>query len=138
MRGGAGPQSAQLMANKGVSVVLTGNCGLNAFQTFGAAGIEVITGVSGQVRQAVSQFKSGKLANAAMSRLQIHFGMGRGMGRGRGMGGGRGASPWVSANQSASSSLSKGEELKRLKDQANGLRKQVDAIESAIKVLEKE
>jgi predicted Fe-Mo cluster-binding NifX family protein len=142
--GGAGPQSAQLMANKEVSVVLTGNCGPNAFQTFGAAGIEVITGVSGQVRQAVEQFNSGKLANVAALKVQSHFGMGmgrgmgRGMARGKGMGGGTGTSPWGSANQPESSSLSKREELKRLKDQANELRKQVDAIESAIEALEKE
>jgi predicted Fe-Mo cluster-binding NifX family protein len=35
--GGAGTQSAQLMANKGASVVLTGNCGPKAFRVFGAA-----------------------------------------------------------------------------------------------------
>ncbi|MGB9499116.1 MAG: NifB/NifX family molybdenum-iron cluster-binding protein [Dissulfuribacterales bacterium] len=88
--GGAGIQSAQLMANKGVSVVLTGNCGPNAFQTFGAAGIQVITGVSGLVRQAVEHYKSGALSKSSAPNVQSHFGMGGGMGRGRGMGGGRG------------------------------------------------
>ena len=47
--GGAGVQSAQLMADKGVKTVLTGNCGPNAFQVFGAAGIQVIVGVSGSL-----------------------------------------------------------------------------------------
>jgi predicted Fe-Mo cluster-binding NifX family protein len=104
--GGAGIQSAQLMANKGVSVVLTGNCGPNAFRTFGAAGIQVITGVSGQVRQAVTQYKSGQLAVSTDPSVESHFGMGGGLGtggsmgssigtgggtgRGMGMGGGRG------------------------------------------------
>ncbi len=87
--GGAGIQSAQLMANKNVEVVLTGNCGPNAFQTFGAAGIQVITGVTGQVRQAVQAYKSGAVTNAAGPNVQSHFGMGGGKGRG-GMGGGRG------------------------------------------------
>jgi len=32
--GGAGIQSARLMANKDVSVILTGNCGPNAHKTF--------------------------------------------------------------------------------------------------------
>ena len=93
--GGAGPQSAQMMANEGVSVVLTGNCGPNAFKTFGAAGIEVITGVSGQVRQALEQFRSGNLSKAASTNAQnasgkgMKQGMGRGRGRRRGMGGAR-------------------------------------------------
>ena len=90
--GGAGIQSAQLMANKDVSTVLTGNCGPNAFQTFGAAGIQVITGVGGQVRQAVEQYKSGALSASATPNVQSHsgMGMGRGMGGGGGRGGGRG------------------------------------------------
>jgi predicted Fe-Mo cluster-binding NifX family protein len=147
LRSGAGPQSAQLMANKGISVVLTGNCGPNAFKTFGAAGIEVITGVTGQVRHAVELFKSGKMAKAAESNVQSNIGMGMGrgrgrgmgggMGRGRGMGGGMGCTTWPSVNQPESGPLSKGEELKRLKDQANELRKEVDAIESAIRGMEK-
>ena len=95
--GGAGTQSAQLMAEKGVSTVLTGTCGPNAFQTFGAAGIEVITGVIGKVRQAVQDFSAGALTHTSVPNRQnpVSPGTGGGMGRGidgggRGMGGGGG------------------------------------------------
>ena len=88
--GGAGTQSAQLMAEKGVTSVLTGNCGPNAFRVFGAAGINVITGVTGQVRNAVEQFKSGSLVHSSGPNVESHFGMGGGGGRGTGMGGGGG------------------------------------------------
>jgi len=88
--GGAGIQSAQLMADKGVTIVLTGNCGPNAFKTFSAAGIRIIDSVSGSVRQAVEQFKAGKLTQSSASNVQSHFGMGGGGGRGMGGGGGRG------------------------------------------------
>ena len=85
--GGAGIQSAQLIADRDVSVILTGNCGPNAFQTFGAAGIQVITGVGGIVRQAVEQYKSGALTPSKTPNVQNHSGMGGG---GMGRGGGRG------------------------------------------------
>jgi len=111
--GGAGIQSAQLLAQREVHTVLTGNCGPNAFQTFGAAGIEVITGVSGPVKQAVEQFKAGALSAASGPSVDSKFGlggdasgqkaapqssqptvpgsgMGTGMGRGMRMGGGMG------------------------------------------------
>jgi predicted Fe-Mo cluster-binding NifX family protein len=112
--GGAGIQSAQLMAERGVQVILTGNCGPNAFQTFSAAGVQAIVGVSGPVRQAIEQFKTGALAGAGQANVESHFGVGaggqgyrtvspqsgsgygmgmgggRGTGMGRGMGGGRG------------------------------------------------
>ncbi len=82
--GGVGIQSAQFVASKGVSVVLTGNCGPNAFQAFGTAGIEVKTGVNGQVSDAVSQFKSGQLSNSSEPNVQNHFGMGGDRGTGGG------------------------------------------------------
>lgn len=89
--GGAGIQSAQLMSEKGVKTVLTGNCGPNAFNVFGQAGIQVIVGVSGPVRHAVEQFKAGALSSASSPNVASHFGMGGGGGgMGRGMGGGMG------------------------------------------------
>jgi len=92
---GAGISSAQLMANEGVKVILTGNCGPKAYQVFDAAGIEVITGVSGSVREAIEKYKAGKLKSQGMAddyKVGTPFEWGRGMGRGigRGMGGGRG------------------------------------------------
>ncbi len=88
--GGAGIQSAQMMADKDVTVILTGNCGPNAFRTFGAAGIQVITGVSGTVRDAVEQYNAGKLKPTEEPNVTSHFGMGGGQGMGRGSGRGMG------------------------------------------------
>jgi predicted Fe-Mo cluster-binding NifX family protein len=57
--GGAGIQSGQLMASNQIEAVLTGNVGPNAFQTLQAAGIEIFTGFSGTVREALKQYKEG-------------------------------------------------------------------------------
>jgi predicted Fe-Mo cluster-binding NifX family protein len=62
--GGAGIQSAQLVANKGAEVILAGNCGPNAFQTLSAAGIKVIVGALGTVREAIERYKRGELQPA--------------------------------------------------------------------------
>jgi predicted Fe-Mo cluster-binding NifX family protein len=89
--GGAGIATAQLIAGKGLEAVLTGNCGPNAYQVLSAAGIKVITGVSGKVKDAIQNYKSGKLQVSSQPNVAGHFGMSRGtsMGRGtrRGMGG---------------------------------------------------
>jgi len=97
--GGAGIASAQVVAGKDVKAVLTGNCGPNAYQTLEAAGIQVITGVSGTVRDAIEGYKAGRFEAASGPTVAAHHGMsgpaqvpaGSGAGGGGGCGGGRGA-----------------------------------------------
>jgi predicted Fe-Mo cluster-binding NifX family protein len=73
--GGAGIQSAQLMARKGVKTVLTGNCGPNAHQTLTAAGIEVVVGCGGTVSDAIARFKAGHCQPATAPNVASHTGM---------------------------------------------------------------
>jgi predicted Fe-Mo cluster-binding NifX family protein len=90
--GGAGISAAQSIAGKGVEAVLTGNCGPNAYQVLTPAGIKVITGVSGKVKDVIAKYKLGGYTAAQQANVPGHFGMsaGRGMGGGFGRGGGRG------------------------------------------------
>ncbi len=90
LSGGAGIQSAQFLASKGVEVLITGNIGPNAARTLAAAGIRVIIGQSGTVRQAILDYKEGRLIVTAEANVPGHTGMGGGMGRGSGMGSGMG------------------------------------------------
>jgi predicted Fe-Mo cluster-binding NifX family protein len=55
--GGAGIQAAQWVVGKGVGALLTGSCGPKASAVLEDADIEVISGVSGSVREAVESFK---------------------------------------------------------------------------------
>ena len=102
LSGGAGIQSASFVASKEVKAVLTGNCGPKAMQVFSTAGVNVFTGFSGTVKDAVEQFKKGGLNptteatvaekagvsnNPALGNVQPQN-AGQGMGQGRGMGGG--------------------------------------------------
>ena len=73
--GGVGILSGQLMADKEVKTVLTGSCGPNAFQTLQAAGIKVITGVTGTVQEAIDKFKSGELKAISQANASAHSGM---------------------------------------------------------------
>jgi predicted Fe-Mo cluster-binding NifX family protein len=87
---GAGISAAQVVAGKGVEAVLTGNCGPNAYQVLSPAGIKVITGVSGKVKDVIAEYKLGTYAAAQQASVPGHFGMGTGTGMGGGFGGGGG------------------------------------------------
>jgi len=170
MGGGAGIQSAQFVASKGAKVVITGNVGPNAVRTLSAAGVEVVVGQAGNVRQAIEDYKSKKLKTTGEANVADHFGMnsgaapsggmgggmgrgmgggmgrgmgggmGRGMGggMGRGMGGGNWAAPQGgSFAPTQAAPPSREDEMAQLKADAEALRKQMEAIESRMRQLDK-
>jgi len=91
--GGAGVQAAQAIANKGIDVLLTGDIGPNALPILSAAGIKVVTGISGSVANAIEQYNKGELQATTGPTEPAYAGMSRGggMGYGRGRGRGRGS-----------------------------------------------
>ena len=73
---GAGIQAAQLVAEKGARFVVTGNCVPNAYRTLLAAGLGVIVGYSGAVRDVVESFKAGWYSAAKQPSVASCFGAG--------------------------------------------------------------
>jgi predicted Fe-Mo cluster-binding NifX family protein len=88
--GGAGIATAQAIAGRGVTVLITGNVGPNAFEALKASGIEMLTGVSGTVKEAIENYKRGELQVSVVPTVGAHFGFGNGPGHGRGRGRGPG------------------------------------------------
>lgn len=80
---GAGIQAAQTVANMGVKMVITDNVGPNAFKVLSAAGIKIVIGASGSIKEAVEKYKNGQLQEISNPTVGGHFGMGKGQGRGR-------------------------------------------------------
>lgn len=76
--GGAGPQAAQAIADKGVEVVITGNVGPNAFRTLSAANIRIYQAAAGTVKETLAKYKSGELKELSNSSVPGHFGLRQG------------------------------------------------------------
>ncbi len=82
---GAGIAAAQMIANKGVSAVITGQIGPNAFGVLDASGIRVYTGAAGSAAEALEAYKAGKLSATGSATTTPQLGVGPGWyGPGRG------------------------------------------------------
>ena len=145
---GVGIRSAQLVCDKGAKAVLTGNVGPKAQQVLSTAGIEVVTGVTGTVRQAVEDYKAGRLGSSAgrpeTSGSDIKSWQNTGISGGttdmknkpgRGMGRCKGNRPAYGTPTGAGGQ--KEEAISSLKSEAEGLRGQLQQLEQRISELEK-
>lgn len=72
--GGAGIAAAQMIVEKGVEAVLTGNCGPNAYNVLSPAGIKVVTGVAGNLRDVIEDYKDGRFKESAQANVASHHG----------------------------------------------------------------
>jgi len=140
--GGAGISTAQMVANKGVQVILTGNCGPNAYRTLSAAGLQVITGATGKIRNVVQAYKDGKFQPIARANVDSHYGMGSGsgMGGGRGMGMGKGMGRdmgMASMTESVPQAMDLKQEVNMLKSQIQALEQQLNEMQRRIEKLDK-
>jgi len=70
---GAGIQSAKNVLDFGAEAVLTGNVGPKAFNTLLTAGVDIYTGASGTVQNAVDSFKAGTLNKAGKASVDGHW-----------------------------------------------------------------
>ena len=83
--GGAGIQAAQLIAQRGATVLITGNLGPNAASALSASGIKIYLASGGTLKDVIQGYKTGSLRESSGATVPPHSGMGggRGMGRGR-------------------------------------------------------
>jgi len=70
---GAGIQAGQTIVQNRVDVLITGNCGPKAFQVLQNAGVEIVTGAGGTVKDAILQYKDGKLKPAENPNVEGHW-----------------------------------------------------------------
>jgi predicted Fe-Mo cluster-binding NifX family protein len=128
--GGAGISTAQMIAERKVEAVITGNCGPNAYQVLSAAGITVMTGAFGTVKDSIERYKAGDFNTAQQANVVDHFGIGGRRGGGKGMrrsmninsGSQPGTSPTTGENNS-------GQEIAELKQQLADIQNKIEELE---------
>ncbi|NBB95975.1 MAG: dinitrogenase iron-molybdenum cofactor biosynthesis protein [Planctomycetes bacterium] len=70
---GAGIQAGRTVGGLGVAAILSGHVGPKAFATLRAAGVEVCTGATGTVGEAVETFKAGNLPPVTDADVEGHW-----------------------------------------------------------------
>lgn len=70
---GAGIQAATMVADKGAEVLMTGYCGPNAFKTVQAAGMKVVSDVTGTVEEAIKKLLAGDVAYSDNANTEGHW-----------------------------------------------------------------
>ncbi len=70
---GAGIQAAQNVVSLGAAAVITGNVGPKAFAALQAGDVKPYIGAAGSVRDAVEQFKEGRLQCAEQANVEGHW-----------------------------------------------------------------
>ncbi len=70
---GAGIQAATMVHDRGAEVLMTGYCGPKAFQTLQAAGIKVVSDVTGSVSEALERFKTGEVEYLESANAEAHW-----------------------------------------------------------------
>ncbi|ABO50736.1 Dinitrogenase iron-molybdenum cofactor biosynthesis [Desulforamulus reducens MI-1] len=73
--GGAGIASGQLVVDKGVEVVITGNVGPNATKVLEASNVAVFRGVPATIEENIEKYQKGLLEKISTA-VPAHFGMG--------------------------------------------------------------
>ncbi|MBN1619386.1 NifB/NifX family molybdenum-iron cluster-binding protein [candidate division WOR-3 bacterium] len=70
---GAGIQSAQKIAKSGATALITGHTGPKAFKVLSSAGISVYHSSAKTVKNAIEEFKAGKLEKAPNPDVESHW-----------------------------------------------------------------
>lgn len=70
---GAGVQSASTLVGKDCSWIVTGHIGPKAMSVLKAAGVKVVTGVTGPIREAIEAFTAGQLKETDQADVPSHW-----------------------------------------------------------------